>query len=351
MGPGAEAVVRTSPGAALEAARRRACLPAYQSALLDGLEASSKPDADRNASLDPLLRSIPSLTACWTADAPAPTATASLGPDSAKPGRCSSIGADGTSVARGFGSSVESAAEDAIRRSVISRTSNAIATVASLRYAELQKGKADGPIRDAMGGLTALSGATDAIDRSRLACSTAVPSPATWRPTDDVRAADCNAASWTEMPKDPITATVAASFTTGVCELQVAPTVEIFQFAIAKASGRKQTELAQNAYKVTGACEVDCIAHVSWGGEPVPFRLAGTPDRSSKDSVLSALTPVTSGSKPVEGLSLLPTLQTPAQLESLLSGELGARLAAELRDLGGRAERWKTVEGQWILLP
>lgn len=344
---GSEETRRPTPAMAIEASRRRACLPMYQRNLMQVLdEVLKQPEAATK--LSQLDGTFSEFAACWTGTPPTASPHAEPIP-SEGPARCSAIDGTGSPVAVGFGESPEAAAEQAIRQSVFTRTQATISTLA--------KAYADHPTADArraqmepaLRALVGISGPSDAVDRSRLACASVTPSALTWWPPGATAKA-CNAASWTERPKTVVEPSAAATFLDGTCHLQVSPTFEIVRFASRDAEPERLSEMLTSAYRVTGMCSSNCYATANWGTAPTPVTLHGAPDRTSQKAVLDALVPLTEG-KSLTGLELLPTLQDPAALGELLSGEIGKRLRDDLKALPSKAERWKQIDGNWILLP
>lgn len=339
-----ENVVRAHPADALEAARRRACLTQYQVAFLQTLK--SRSDGGAEVPLTPLDTAWGSLAQCWSQPAPAP-APAPLA-DTAGPTRCAALGADADTRALGFGPSAERAAEDALRQVVIAESRRVVGDVATAMVVAAPDER-QALVSSRMARLAALTGPSDAVDRARLACSAVTPGPVVWKPTGRLEK-DCNPASWMERPKGSIAPDGVGTFLDETCALQVDSTMTIVRFSLKGADGPKRDELVASGFRVAGTCEADCFAHATWGTAPKPVTLANAPDRTDKKKVVAELTTAMKGDA-LRGLQLLPTLQDPSALGRLFDGSLWGALEPQLKTLPTATDRWKQVEGHWILLP
>lgn len=344
---GSEEVRRSNPARAIEASRRRACLPLLQRNLMQIVDQVIKDETQvgQLASLDGTWNEF---ATCWTGEAPPAAPSTEPFPDTSGPARCAAIDGDGEPVSLGFGGSAEAAAEQALRQGVWLRMQRAVHQLAQVsleKPAAEQKAAMAAPLRALVG----LAGASDAVDRTRLACAAVTPGPIRW-PVQGRRVKACNAASWTERPRTDVKAVDAPAFLDGTCTMQISPTFEIVRFAGRSADPPRKAEMITSAFNVTGDCATACYREAIWGTVGAPVRLHAAPDRSSKAAVIDSLKPLVDG-KSLTGLELLPTLQDPGALGALLSGELSAKLKSEARALPGQAERWKQVEGNWILLP
>lgn len=346
---GSEIVTRISAADAIEAARRRSCFTLYQVSFMQTLKRLEDDGADPFSTLTPWEGAWSQLAQCWSQATPTATPAEPVGPDSEGPARCSAIGTDGTSVAMGFGTTAERAAEDALRQSVIARTRSLVGQMGTVRVVDPPADRAK-KVSALLGQLATFTGASDAVDRARLACSTVTPEKVKWRPSGR-REQDCNLASWTERPTTPVEPEKAGAFLDETCTLQVDPTMQIIRFSLRGAEGDKRDTLVGSAYRVAADCEAVCYADAMWGAEPKPFTLAGVADRTDKKNVISSLQEAASSGKPLVGLELLPTQQDPAALGALFSGETWAKLQGELKTLPAATDRWKQLEGHWILLP
>lgn len=344
---GAEDISRPTPALAMEAARRRACVPTYQRRLLEKIEPALG-DPEQLSTLSELETVLDGIAACWSAEPPTVNPSDKAIEASSGATRCSAIGPDASAIALGFGGDPEHAAEHALRQNVLVRTLTAVSALAD--HSDLPDPSARiEKMAPAIRSLVGLSGSSDTVDRARLACANVTPSRMTWRAVDK-RAKACNAASWLERPKSDVPGDQAAAFVDGTCQLQIAPTFQIVRFAARSADSAKKRSMLSSAYKVSGDCAATCYREVTWGEAPKAVRLAGAPDRSSKRAVTDSLKPLAEG-KSLTGLELLPTLQEPAALKSLLDGEVSKKLRPELRTLHTKADRWKEIDGNWILLP
>ena len=343
---GSEETRRPTPAMAIEAARRRACLPMYQRNLMQVLdEVLRAPDA--TGKLSQLDGTFNEFAACWTGTPPAASPHTEPLPTGG-PARCSAIDGAGEAVAIGFGPTPEHAAEQAIRQAVYTRTQRTLSDLAGT-FSEKTETERRAAMEPALRALVGISGASDAVDRARLACATVTPSMLTWWPQGTIAKA-CNAASWTERPKSVVDAAGAPAFLDGTCHMQVSPTFEIVRFASRDASPDRMSEMLTSAYRVTGMCAAACYATSTWGTAPTAYTLHGAPDRTSQKAVLDSLVPLTNGQS-LTGLELLPTLQDPSALGALLSGQIGTKLKEDLKALPSKPERWRQIDGNWILLP
>ncbi|MEZ4321440.1 MAG: hypothetical protein R3F61_28470 [Myxococcota bacterium] len=346
---GSELVTRTNPADALEAARRRACFTVYQVSFMQTLKKLDDPSVDPLGTLTAWEGAWTQLSQCFAQAAPPAAPTAPLGPDSAGPARCAAIGADGTSVAMGFGTTAERAAEDALRQSVIARSRSIVGQMGRARVVDAPTERSAN-LRALLGQMATFTGASDVVDRARLACSEVTPDKVVWRP-EGRREQDCNLASWTERPTDPVEPANVGAFLDQTCTLQVDPTMQIVRFSLRGAEGEKRDTLVGSAYRVGADCEAACYADAKWGTAPKPFTLAGVADRTDKRKVVASLEEAATSGGPLKGLELLPTQQDPAALGALFSGQTWEKLKAEFKTLPNAADRWKQLEGHWILLP
>ncbi len=348
---GSESLVRVHPADALEASRRRACFPLYQVAFTQTLEKATQSESGVSAdSLTPWEGAWNQLAQCYGQEPPKPAASTPMGPDSPGPARCSAIGPDGTAVAQGFGATAERAAEDALQQSVVGRARTLAGEVNRVR-AVVDRADRAAELTTLLKRITTFTGASDVIDRARLACSTVTPGPVEWRPKGRMEK-DCNSASWTERPRDPVPTDQAGAFLDTTCALQVDPTMQIVRFSLRGSTGDKRDDYVASAFRVASTCEAACQATATWGTDAKPFTLAGVADRTDKRKVVASLKLAAEGSgPPLKGLELLPTAQTPAALGALFSGETWERLKAELPSLASKPERWTQLEGHWIVLP
>jgi hypothetical protein len=339
-----ENVVRATPADALEGARRRACLTNYQVQYLQTLKArvgGGAPEA-----LSSWDGAWMQLVQCWEQAPPTPVPAELL--DTPGPTRCVAIGPTGASRAVGYGTSAERAAEDALRQLVIAQ-SRAVAGEVGSVVANPDPTDREAKIGERMARLAALTGPSDAVDRARLACSSITAGPVVWKGAGRLEK-DCNPASWTERPKTVVEASGAGAFLDGTCALQVSSTMQIVGFSLRGAEGPKRDELVASALRTAGSCESNCYADAVWGTLPRPVQLAGAPDRSDKKKVVASLEAAMKGDA-LKGLQLLPTLQDPAALGRLFDGSLWGALGPQLKTLAVTTEKWKQVEGHWIVLP
>jgi hypothetical protein len=351
---GSETVVRVHPADALEAARRRACFPLFQVPFTQTLDKATQAAAESGTpvaveQLTPWEGAWLQLAQCYAQEAPKPTVATALGDDSEGPARCSAIGPDGSAVAQGFGATAERAAEDALQQSVVGRA-RALAGEVNRVRAVVAPAERAAELTTLLKGITTFTGASDVIDRARLACSTVTPGTMRWYPKGRLQQ-DCNSASWTERPKDPVAPADAGAFLDETCAMQVDPTMQIVRFSLRGSTGDKRDDYVASAFRVASTCESSCQADAKWGTEPRPFTLAGVADRTDKRKVVASLKEAANGGAPLKGLELLPTEQTPAALGALFSGETWTALKAELSSLAGKPERWTQLEGHWIVLP
>lgn len=344
---GSEEVQRPGAAGAIEASRRRACLPMLQRNLMQVVDTVIKDEAQLGK-LSTLDGAWTEFATCWTGQGPTPAPNTEAFPDVEGAARCSAIDGKGEVVALGFGGSLETAAEHAIRQGALMRMHRAMHALAETvldKPAEEQREAMKPTLRALVG----LAGASDAVDRTRVACAKVTPGPIRWL-VQGRRVKACNAASWTERPKTNVEPDDAAAFLDGTCSMQISPTFEIVRFAGRAAEPAKKANMLTSAFNVTGDCAAACYRESSWGAVGEPLTLHGAPDRTSQKAVITSLDPLVQG-KSLTGLELLPTLQDPTALGSLLSGELSTRLKGEIKTLPSKPERWKQIDGNWILLP
>ncbi|MCB9694274.1 MAG: hypothetical protein H6736_20890 [Alphaproteobacteria bacterium] len=342
-------VHRAHPADALEASRRRACVSGYQIQVMQALKAlADVPAEGRAAGLEPWRSAIGELEACWSATPP--DTVPEERPVDATPTQCTALAHNGGRLAVGYGAGAERAAEDALEQSLLVRTRRLLGRVGranAIVAAQEGEAAADAKIMEALGRIAGLTGPSDAVDRARLACTGVTPGPLRWKPTES-EAVTCNNMSWTERPTTPVALADAGGFLDGTCALQVDPTLQIVRFSLRGATGEKRDQMVSSAYMITGTCESACYGNATWGTPDKPVVLEGAPDRTDKRAVLAELRAL-DAANPMAGLAFMPTLQDPESLAGLFDGTLVPALQAEASRLP--AERWRQVDGHWILLP
>jgi len=343
-----ETVTRITPADAIEASRRRACFTLYQVSFMQTLKKAEE-SGDLAGTLSTWEGAWSQLAQCFAGSTPTPIPATAMGPDSTGPARCAAIGPDGNAVAMGFGSTAERAAEDALRQSVIARTRRIIGQMGRTKVVDPPAGQSATHLAH-LSQIATFTGASDAVDRARLACATLTPSKLTWYPTGRL-ATDCNRAAWTERPTTTVAPADAGAFLDTTCTTQVDPTMQIIRFSLRGTEGAKRDGLVGSAFRVSATCEAACYSDAVWGSAPKPFTLAGVANRTDKRKVIASLKAAADGGAPLAGLELLPTQQDPAALGLLFSGETWTQLKAEFGSLPSKADRWKQLEGHWILLP
>jgi hypothetical protein len=345
---GGPEVTRTHPADAREAARRRGCVGPYQIAFMQTLKKAvgSEPSA-RPGAMQPLTAALSKLQTCWAGPPSKLTPSGEASAVEGNTAQCTAIDHRGGRLAVGYGADPERAAEDALRQSLLVRTRDLIGDLGHaadrIRATEGDEA-AQAKMVQILERVAGLTGASDAIDRSRLACNLVTPGPLTWKP-EGVDARACNAMSWTERPTTPVTLSDAGAFLDTTCALQVDPTMAIVRFSLPKEAGPKREQIIASAMMIGGRCEATCLGSSTWGTVGKPVVLRDAPDRTSKNAVIQAVRAL--DTDPMAGMGVLPTLQDPDALKGLFDGTLVPALQKDVYRLP--ADRWKRLDQHWIL--
>ncbi|MCB9763830.1 MAG: hypothetical protein H6739_28935 [Alphaproteobacteria bacterium] len=324
-----ETVVRVHPAHALEAARRRACLTPFRTRVLSAaFEMVMTPHDQHRARLTAAwTEASASLMDCWTASEAELIQSKRTAPPE-EPGlyTCDALSPTPTGrpepLGQGWGETSEQAAEQALRTGALSRYRASLGWGLYVHRNASDEQRASLTFKGLEAALLGLVRPTDALDRAALSCRHAPPgatSPMTWTPArpDQVRA--CGIKKGPE-PASPASAAELPDAVDHTCgwwtDKMFTQLHEILVPDVIDSDGDNERLVVmhlETAYACSASCRSQATLDVGW----TPAPLAGLPDRSSPEALMTLIDEAIAAR---DGERLLMAVRDPHLADRALSG-------------------------------